>query len=388
MRAFATKLPAQPGSPPRVATLQRRRSPVRAVQRELDVSQPGDQGEREAERAAEQVLRTGDGPAAGPAGAAGAAASSGHPLDGVTRAFFEPRFGHDFSRVRVHHDTGAAAAARSLGARAYTLDRDIVFGAGEYHPGDAAGRRLLAHELAHVVQRRGRASGEVAHLQRQAATETKKEAAEPLQFVYSAGLDPELQARFNRMVLALKAKGIKFKTINDVRPKTTAHILSTGHHIREKGAVPLGDLQALKDGKDLDGNTWFKEEWKQVSTLLGLGAPRAATDAEMLDKAKANAFELAQSKGADFVAGGHISCAYEGYEPADAHRRPNVLGVPVSSHVTGHAIDLSGIEWGKLGGEWSAEATQFVAGFGLTRPFSPDAKTYCIKEPWHFELAP
>jgi hypothetical protein len=66
----------------------------------------------------------------------------------------EARFGHDFSRVRIHADAGAAAAARAAGAAAYTLGPDITFAAGRYDPGSPAGRALLAHELAHVVQQR------------------------------------------------------------------------------------------------------------------------------------------------------------------------------------------------------------------------------------------
>jgi hypothetical protein len=64
------------------------------------------------------------------------------------------RFGHDFSRVRVHTDASAAQSARAIDARAYTVGRDIVFGAGQYRPQTDSGRQLLAHELAHVVQQR------------------------------------------------------------------------------------------------------------------------------------------------------------------------------------------------------------------------------------------
>lgn len=78
--------------------------------------------------------------------------SSGRPLDAATRAFIEPRFGHDFSQVRVHADDKAAQSTRALNAHAYTVGRDIVFGAGQYRPQEPTGRRLLAHELAHVVQ--------------------------------------------------------------------------------------------------------------------------------------------------------------------------------------------------------------------------------------------
>ncbi len=78
--------------------------------------------------------------------------SSGQPLDRATRAFMEPRFGHDFSRVRVHTDAHAAESARAVNALAYTVGRDVVFGGGHYQPETIAGRRLLAHELTHSIQ--------------------------------------------------------------------------------------------------------------------------------------------------------------------------------------------------------------------------------------------
>ena len=64
----------------------------------------------------------------------------------------EPRFGHDFGKVRVHSDSRAAESARAVNARAFTVGHDIVLGAGQLEPGTAAGQRLLAHELTHVVQ--------------------------------------------------------------------------------------------------------------------------------------------------------------------------------------------------------------------------------------------
>jgi hypothetical protein len=80
--------------------------------------------------------------------------SPGQPLDAATRAFMEPRFGHDFSEVRVHTDAKAAESARAVNALAYTVGRDVVFGVGQYAPTSGAGRRLMAHELAHVMQQR------------------------------------------------------------------------------------------------------------------------------------------------------------------------------------------------------------------------------------------
>ena len=83
--------------------------------------------------------------------------SPGQPLDAVTRTFFENRLDHDFSDVRVHTGEQAGASAKAVNALAYTVGSDVVFGAGQYAPSSSAGRRLLAHELAHVVQQRGAA---------------------------------------------------------------------------------------------------------------------------------------------------------------------------------------------------------------------------------------
>ena len=85
--------------------------------------------------------------------------SSGHSLDPATRAFFEPRFGFDFSQVRVHSSSDAASSAQAVNAHAYTVGSHIVFGSGRFAPGTQDGRRLLAHELTHVVQQGGAAPG-------------------------------------------------------------------------------------------------------------------------------------------------------------------------------------------------------------------------------------
>ncbi|MDP1681563.1 MAG: DUF4157 domain-containing protein [Burkholderiales bacterium] len=82
-------------------------------------------------------------------------ASSGRPLEPVLRQDMEQRIGHDFSGVRVHSGSAAAQSARELNALAYTTGRDIVFDAGKFAPSTNDGRRLLAHELTHVVQQRG-----------------------------------------------------------------------------------------------------------------------------------------------------------------------------------------------------------------------------------------
>jgi len=82
--------------------------------------------------------------------------SPGQPLDVATRAFFEPRFGMDFSQVRLHTGSIAAQSTRAIEAKAYTVGSDIVFGAGHYSPSSTTGQRLLAHELVHTVQQGSR----------------------------------------------------------------------------------------------------------------------------------------------------------------------------------------------------------------------------------------
>ncbi|MFS8085714.1 MAG: DUF4157 domain-containing protein, partial [Acidobacteriota bacterium] len=77
---------------------------------------------------------------------------SGEPLPKLVRSFMEPRFGVDFSRVRVHTGSKAAWLNQEFNSQAFTRQRDIYFGAGKYKPDSAAGKRLLAHELTHVIQ--------------------------------------------------------------------------------------------------------------------------------------------------------------------------------------------------------------------------------------------
>ncbi|MEZ4734075.1 MAG: DUF4157 domain-containing protein [Caldilineaceae bacterium] len=85
--------------------------------------------------------------------------SPGQPLTPTTRHWMEARLGHDFSQVRVHADSTAAASAQAVQARAYTVGQQVVFGAGAYAPATPAGQQLLAHELTHVIQQHGHRSG-------------------------------------------------------------------------------------------------------------------------------------------------------------------------------------------------------------------------------------
>ena len=157
------------------------------VQTKLAISTRGDRFEREADEVADQVMRMpepmsqrqckgcADASAPNPnyeefqikrqangAGGTREVASdftsrlgAGAPLDTASRSYFEARFGHDFGNVRIHNGPQADTAAASIQARAFTFGRDVVFAAGEHGLGSESGKRLLAHELTHVVQQSG-----------------------------------------------------------------------------------------------------------------------------------------------------------------------------------------------------------------------------------------
>ena len=155
---------------------------ARLMQAKLAVSHPQDSFEQEADRVAEQVMRMPTPVALQPVGAIQRVAADGRdvhrfstasdvpavdaateqsiqslsgrgsPLPDSVRSFMEPRFDADFSTVRVHTDVHAQTLARSVNAQAFTVGRDVVFDAGHYSPATDSGKRLLAHELTHVVQ--------------------------------------------------------------------------------------------------------------------------------------------------------------------------------------------------------------------------------------------
>jgi len=188
------------------------------VQPRLEVSSPDDPSEKEAERVAEQVVEMeapsdqspegddregGQRPPGVPAGVADAVSRSavgrkmaeqteasvrrgvrggGKPLPAKTRAVFESKMGTDFSDVRVHTGSTANEATQSINAKAYTMGTDIAFADGEYSPESRSGRKLLAHELTHVVQQGGAAPTRPSRVQRQQLSESE---------LKEIGLEPE-----------------------------------------------------------------------------------------------------------------------------------------------------------------------------------------------------
>ena len=125
------------------------------LQPKIRIGTPGDTSEHEADRAAERVMHMPE-PIAGTSkqieGSSRAIQRGDRTLSPQERSFFEPRFSHDFSQVRIHADTGSAELADALNAEAFTFGSDIYFGSGKHSPQTREADPLLAHELAHVVQ--------------------------------------------------------------------------------------------------------------------------------------------------------------------------------------------------------------------------------------------
>ncbi|GAB4199728.1 MAG: hypothetical protein OHK0022_20210 [Roseiflexaceae bacterium] len=203
------------------------------IQPALRVNAPGDLFEQEADRVAEQVMRMPAGPddpeatttepiaalwvqraVSGNAGVsvqpaveaniARMRSSGGSPLPTADRSFFEQRFGHDFSQIRIHADNHAAGTARSLNARAFTVENHIAFDTGEYQPGTTSGRQLLAHELTHTIQQTGGVATK--RVQRKAAEEEQRDQTP----------DPEQAPVENRSPTDLVAEAVRGLTESEV----------------------------------------------------------------------------------------------------------------------------------------------------------------------------
>lgn len=265
----------------------------------------GDVHEREADQISDQVTRLSAPPPrrASPAGSSGLGqlaaspivhevlSSPGQPLDAATRGFMEPRFGQDFSGLRVHTDAKAAESARDVGAAAYTVGRQVVFGAGRYAPGTEEGRRLLAHELAHVAQQAGAATPS---LQRQPASDDV------------AALERELQGKMSeRAMLARMLEESQKAAVEDVQNRR----VKTGAQ-REQAKLKAGaqrDLQTqvaevLKNKIDvIRGKDGFTLRARIELSYPGLkeadGKSTAAADIPRIEKTTREAWTIDMTEG-------------------------------------------------------------------------------------------
>jgi hypothetical protein len=185
----------------------------------------------------------------------------GQPLDPATRAFMEPRFGHDFSQVHIHTNAQAAAAARAVNALAYTVGRNVVFGEGQYAPERVSGRQLLAHELAHVLQQ-GAEPGSVTSELRLSSPEgpSEREAdavADRVMAGERAGLPTQrsaagLQRKVLNNVVEDFQTGAKACLVHIHGEERTA--LATGREIRSRRCVNFMHLDTTKRFIDFEFN--------------------------------------------------------------------------------------------------------------------------------------
>jgi hypothetical protein len=186
---------------------------------------------------------------------------NGQPLPEAVRAFFEPRLGSSLGHVRVHTDVQAAGMAQAVNARAFTLGHDVAFAAGQYAPETPEGRRLLAHELTHVVQQTGgKAFGRV----RTSESRSTSDGA------------PHTSSWNNVSVHGSQSVTVQRK--------------------EELGALDIA--QAVMDPKSLLGKLW-----------LGLSQPRKA---QLVDKAIDAALRLVDEFPGKFLVGGMWEFIKEG----------------------------------------------------------------------------
>jgi hypothetical protein len=306
-----------------------------------------------------ELKRQAAGPSAAPAAMDAAAAppsvdralaGPGAPLDAAARDQLGPRLGGDFSAVRVHDDADAHASARQVGANAYTVGQDLVFAAGQYRPAEPAGRRLIAHELAHVVQQGG-ARGAV--LRRDPPLAVDKAAAPPSNDPGAAATKPpeptapdvplkeaKAEDATDAMKDGLKTVGSelfkneKFKNFGLALGKQYALPIWTGASDADKGAI-IGE-GVLLVGTGL-GALLSNPQGRQLLSGLDILAPLSLVPYATLSGFK---YELPKSK-------------------LD----------PLKLHLSFDAKDLIGLAAGKLG-----VPPPVTASFDITMAVGPDGK--------------
>jgi hypothetical protein len=244
----------------------------------LKVNEPGDIYEQEADQVADQVAapvhpdvdctplhiqrssgQSADQMESAPASVENVLAGPSSPLDRDLQHGMEQRFGYDFSRVRVHTGADAEQSARHVNAHAYTVGHDIVFGAGQFVPQSQQGRRLIAHELAHVVQQ---SAGVGPRVQRQSAPDVNKSATF-IEETYRSGArqlqDPTLsEAAYNvrlcreqgghycEILLTdddINSKYAEWTLIEDVFDRETANKAIVDHNLAEIAARAAAEVK-------------------------------------------------------------------------------------------------------------------------------------------------
>ena len=269
------------------------------LQRKLAIGASNDPLEREADRIADQVMassehpgvsdapphiqrfmgQTGQADMAAPASVDRVLSSPGRPLEPSLQQDMEQRFGHDFSRVRVHTDASAERSARDVNANAYTVGHNIVFGAGRFVPQTYQGRRLLTHELTHVMQQ---CSGNAEVASSPARIQRQEAAAPPV-------VNPEIaNVPVNRFVdaytsvhysLDYRAVGENLSTWLQVLYSDGTTIDISTYDIRENESVDSSaHLRMMAQGRLGDGGRIFPQVMNGTTTPRLAAAKRSAIE--------------------------------------------------------------------------------------------------------------
>lgn len=219
----------------------------------------------------------------------------GQPLDPQSRAYFEPRFGVDFGAVRIHADASAAAAAQALRAQAFTLGRHIVFGEGRYGPDSAPGKRLLAHELTHVLQQ----APLVKTLQRTPDVDDPSRSTQVHEALFiSTPSGGTLRAWVNpdpANGVAGTAEDIKNQFIAALRSYISANPLSVGGTVPTRTTESQAETTAIAVDQDI--RTTFPQittplPESRIRDIVGIIQPSQTSDSQFLNQWLENRLSL------------------------------------------------------------------------------------------------
>jgi Domain of unknown function (DUF4157) len=190
--------------------------------------------------------------------------SPGRPLDAATRRYFEPRFGYEFSPVRVHTDERAADAARGLAAQAFTAGDHIVFAEGHYAPDSVAGLHLLAHELAHVVQQAPAVSTQKSERILQCAPDKDADVSKRSGGSVGPHQGQDFGLQESAQVLKFAVYAVSFlRNAPDKSPKDLVEFLvQVANNELTALGVPTVNNYELTKLRDLEAAKFIAKEWK------------------------------------------------------------------------------------------------------------------------------
>jgi hypothetical protein len=193
-----------------------------------------------------------------PPSVAGALTTLGQPLDQQTKTFMEARLGHDFSRVLVHADANAAAAAQALHARAFTIGSEVVFGPHEYRPGTRDGRQLLAHELAHVVQQ--------AQVDPVVQRQDQNNAGQPQPASFTLNVTPQISWAITALMIRPVAEEDTWACLAGVPEYDKPRVL-LNYLIQYRGNSAFAQIDAQRP-PDIDRLTYLKSVAEYIWSLI------------------------------------------------------------------------------------------------------------------------